>query len=58
MNTGTLISSLVIAGALVVVIGLAVLAIRWRLPSGTGISTGFRADDRREYARWLEGEQP
>jgi hypothetical protein len=31
-----------------------ILAIRWRLPSGAEIDTGFRADDRREYARWLE----
>src|SRR5699024_602063 len=31
-----------------------VLAIRWRLPSGAEIDTGFRADDRGEYARWLE----
>jgi hypothetical protein len=31
-----------------------ILAIRWRLPSGTEIDTGFRADDRRQYARWLE----
>jgi hypothetical protein len=31
-----------------------ILAIRWRLPSGTEIDTGFRADDRREYALWLE----
>ena len=31
-----------------------ILAIRWRLPSGTEIDTGFRADDRREYAHWLE----
>ena len=30
-----------------------ILAIRWRLPSGTEIDTGFRADDRREYGRWL-----
>lgn len=30
-----------------------ILAIRWRLPSGTEIDTGFRADDRAEYARWL-----
>ena len=32
-----------------------ILAIRWRLPSGAEIDTGFRADDRRQYDRWLEG---
>jgi hypothetical protein len=32
-----------------------ILAIRWRLPSGTEIDTGFRADDRGKYARWLGG---
>ncbi|HNM85124.1 MAG: transporter [Mycobacterium sp.] len=31
-----------------------ILAIRWRLPSGTEIDTGFRADDRREYDKWIE----
>jgi hypothetical protein len=31
-----------------------ILAIRWRLPSGTEIDTGFRGDDRSEYARWLQ----
>ncbi len=30
-----------------------VLAIRWRLPSGTEIDTGFRGNDRSDYARWL-----
>jgi len=30
-----------------------ILAIRWRLPSGTEIDTGFRGDDRSEYARWV-----
>ena len=30
-----------------------ILAIRWRLPSGTEIDTGFRGDDRNEYARWI-----
>ncbi len=28
-----------------------ILAIRWRLPSGTEIDTGFRADDRRQYEK-------
>jgi hypothetical protein len=31
-----------------------ILAIRWRLPSGAEIDTGFRADDRADYGRWLE----
>jgi hypothetical protein len=31
-----------------------ILAIRWRLPSGTEIDTGFRADNRDEYSKWLE----
>jgi hypothetical protein len=30
-----------------------ILAIRWRLPSGTEIDTGFRGNDRRKYAEWL-----
>lgn len=30
-----------------------ILAIRWRLPSGTEIDTGFRADDRSRYDTWL-----
>ena len=30
-----------------------ILAIRWRLPSGAEIDTGFRGDDRSEYARWI-----
>ncbi len=33
-----------------------ILAIRWRLPSGAAIDTGFRGNDRREYARWLQDE--
>jgi hypothetical protein len=41
-----------IAGKVVTKDGI--LAIRWRLPSGTEIDTGFRGDDRREYARWLQ----
>ncbi|HME50355.1 transporter [Mycobacterium sp.] len=32
-----------------------ILAIRWRLPSGTEIDTGFRGDDRRTYADWIGG---
>ncbi len=31
-----------------------ILAIRWRLPSGAEIDTGFRGDDRRSYAEWLK----
>lgn len=31
-----------------------ILAIRWKLPSGTEIDTGFRGDDRRELANWTE----
>jgi hypothetical protein len=42
-----------IAGKVAARIG--VLAIRWQLPSGTQIDTGFRASDRSEYDRWLEG---
>lgn len=42
-----------IAGKVVARIGI--LAIRWRLPSGAEIDTGFRANDRREYDAWLEG---
>ena len=33
-----------------------ILAIRWRLPSGVEIDTGFRADDRRDYTKWLPEE--
>ena len=29
-----------------------ILVIRWRLPSGTVLDTGFRGDDRGDYARW------
>jgi hypothetical protein len=36
------------------VVRIGVLAIRWRLPSGVEIDTGFRADHRKEYDRWLE----
>ena len=32
-----------------------ILAIRWKLPSGTEIDTGFRGDDRRELANWTGG---
>jgi hypothetical protein len=32
-----------------------ILAIRWRLPSGVEIDTGFRANHRAEYVGWLEG---
>ena len=29
-----------------------ILVLRWRLPSGTEIDTGFRGDDRRGYGVW------
>jgi len=31
----------------------AILVIRWRLPSGTEIDTGFRGDERHDYPRWV-----
>jgi len=34
-----------------------ILAIRWRLPSGLEIDTGFRAKDRSEYDAWLASRQ-
>jgi hypothetical protein len=30
-----------------------ILAIRWTLPSGTEIDTGFRGDDRRKLGNWV-----
>jgi hypothetical protein len=33
-----------------------ILAIRWRLPSGTEIDTGFRGDDRSRYSDWLAAD--
>ena len=41
------------AGKVVARIG--VLVIRWRLPSGVEIDTGFRASHRDEYTGWLQG---
>jgi hypothetical protein len=34
-----------------------ILAIRWRLPSGVEIDTGFRANDRSEYPGLVDGPQ-
>ena len=34
-----------------------ILVIRWRLPSGTEIDTGFR-DERRDYSRWTGPDGP
>ena len=31
-----------------------ILVIRWRLPSGTEIDTGFRGEDRGDYAKWID----
>lgn len=33
---------------------IGILAIRWRLPSGVEIDTGFRANHRDDYDAWLE----
>nr|WP_240945228.1 transporter [Rhodococcus sp. HNM0569] len=33
-----------------------VLVIRWELPTGTEIDTGFRADDKSAYPGWVEGD--
>lgn len=40
-----------------VVARIGILAIRWRLPSGGEIDTGFRADHRRDYDAWLSDPQ-
>lgn len=31
-----------------------ILVIRWRLPSGTEIDTGFRGEDRGVYSQWID----
>ncbi|TQF66404.1 transporter [Rhodococcus spelaei] len=33
-----------------------VLVIRWELPTGTEIDTGFRGDDKSVYPMWVNGE--
>jgi hypothetical protein len=43
------------AGKVVARIGI--LAIRWRLPSGVEIDTGFRANHRDEYDAWVESQE-
>jgi hypothetical protein len=30
-----------------------ILAIRWKLPSGTEIDTGFRGENRADYSKWV-----
>lgn len=35
---------------------IGILAIRWRLPSGVEIDTGFRANHRNEYDGWLKSQ--
>jgi hypothetical protein len=41
-----------IAGKVAARIGI--LAIRWRVPLGVEIDTGFRANNRDEYSNWLQ----
>lgn len=36
---------------------IGILAIRWRLPSGAEIDTGFRANHRDEYTPWLKTQE-
>lgn len=36
---------------------IGILAIRWRLPSGVEVDTGFRANSRGDYDPWLEEER-
>jgi hypothetical protein len=36
---------------------IGILAIRWRLPSGTEIDTAFRANHRDDYTPWLESQK-
>ncbi|UXA09028.1 transporter [Mycobacterium sp. SMC-2] len=36
---------------------IGILAIRWRLPSGVEIDSGFRANHRDDYAAWLGSEE-
>ncbi|OMC50163.1 transporter [Mycobacterium sp. IS-2888] len=40
-----------------VVARIGILAIRWRLPSGVEIDTGFRANHRTDYDDWLQDSQ-
>ena len=40
-----------------VVVRAGILAIRWRLPSGVEIDTGFRANHRGEYDAWVDSEE-
>lgn len=42
-----------VAGKVISRVG--VLAIRWRLPSGVEMDTGFRANNRGDYENWLDG---
>lgn len=46
------ISGVRVENALAGKVGPSILVIRWRLPSGTEIDTGFRGDDSRDYTAW------
>ena|SRR5947209_422919 len=44
-----------LAGKVVARIGI--LAIRWRLPSGVEVDTGFRANSRDDYDAWVQDQE-
>lgn len=50
------ITGLRVENALAGKVGPDILVIRWRLPSGTEIDTGFRGDDRRDYTAWIQSK--
>lgn len=52
----TSITGLRVESAMAGKVGPDILVIRWRLPSGTEIDTGFRGDGRRDYTAWTQSK--